>query len=292
MSDVEALVVCEGEDGSLDVRLVERVLEHHAVRARVMAAGDATALRTICRALKHPIELAFELKDRDFTAGTPDLAPPGSPRRLRWRRHEVENFLVEPRVVHLAFEALRVGTTVPPWMTQAPPDVAAAGALMGALATNLLPDHLGGTMWFERYARSTRNNPATFRRPGAGAVQRDGWVTSLTQEAQRIVGGCNALAADPLFDGPSIGAEWTRRLTELTASDFVTSGAYLRDMEGKALLGALHRRVQSWPGGAKVTRAGLESLLFDALVSLLGTAYEPTDFRDLAEHIRHHAAVA
>lgn len=288
MSQMEALVVCEGDEGSLDVRVVERVLEHHAVPARVVAAGDATALRVICRILKYPVELAFELKDRDFAPAAQAIASPLKPRKLRWRRHEVENFLIEPRVVLRAFDALRLEASPLPWLNLAPSDVAASEGLMRELATGLLPDHVGGQMWFERYVRSTSNNPATYRRPSPRDVQRDGWAASLALEAQRVVKGCSDLAADPLFDGAAIRAEWQSRSRDLATSDFVTSGAYLQDMEGKALLGALHKRVQSWPR-AVVSRADLESLLFEALVSSIGTADEPADFRDFADHIRRFA---
>jgi len=289
MTEVELLVVCEGEDGSLDVRVLERVLERHGVRARVMAAGNATALATLCRALKHPFDLAFEMKDSDFAAVAATIAVPDKPRKLRWRRHEVENFLVDPQVVLRAFDDLRRGPPFLPWVSQAPVDLAGARALMAELATDLLDDHVGGTMWFTRYVRSTRNNPATFRRPADPEVREAGWARTLRSEAARVVADCNALAADPLFASASIDEDWGRRLSELKASDFVRSGRYLIEMEGKALVGALYRRVVSW-GGARVKRRDFESQLLDALLSLLGTADEPADFLALVAHLRAHAA--
>ncbi len=289
MAEVEVLVVCEGEDRSFDVRILKRVLEHHGVRARVVPAGDAVTLGALRATLGYDERVSFSIKDRDFLRAAPTIAP--KPRKLRWRCHEIENFLVAPAVVHAAFDRLRGDLTGSLWLAQAPPDLSGVSALLRELGAALMPRHAGGLMSAARSQRSTTNNPATFRRPSPPDVERLGWPNALAQEARRVVLACQALAADPLFQEAPIRAEWTRQLSDLSASDFITSGRYLVDMEGKALLGALHARLRSW--GAKVSQDDFASeALVPALFSLLGTADEPTDFRDLAEHIRHHAAVA
>jgi hypothetical protein len=288
MSEVEILLICEGNDTSLDVRIVGPVLEKHQIRARVIAADNALVPETTAAILGYPRKLLFELKDLDFAAAADSIAP-RKPHKLRWRRHEIENFIVHPWVLATTLRQLRREDTRFPWLAQAPDDEEGARRVLEEIGESLLEHHLGGTMWFERYRRSTQENPATFRRPSGEEVQTLGWPGALAREAKRVLEGCQALAQDALLDPAAIPDIWKERLQELTASDFIRSGRFLEAMEGRRLFRALHKKFISW-GAAKLKPADLETILLQALLSSLGTPDEPADFRDLADHIKSQLA--
>jgi hypothetical protein len=236
--------------------------------------------------LRYDERVSFSIKDRDFLPAERTIAP--KPRKLRWRSHEIENFLVAPAVVHAAFERLRLEAPGEAWLAHAPANLPGVETLILDLAVRLLPVHIGGLMASERSLRSTTSNPTSFRRPSTPDVDRLGWPGALAQEAHRVVLGCQSLAMDSLFQEAAIHADWARYLAEIPASGFFSSGRYLADMEGKALLGALHALACSW--GMRASRDAFASeALVPALFSLLGSKDEPTDFRDLAEHIRRRS---
>jgi hypothetical protein len=288
MNEGEILLLCEGTNASLDLRIIDRVLAHHGIRARVIAAGNATGTGTMAPILGYPPKLVFELKDLDFAAVAPTIAP-RKPRKLRWRRHEIENFITDPWVLTTTLQQLRQGDPPLDWISQAPEDEAGARRVLEEIARPLLAHHVGGTMWFERFCRSTQDNPTTFRRPSKEEINDLGWAGSLAREAERVVTGCQQLARDPLLDSTRIADDWNARVQAIEASDFIRSGRFLAVMEGKMLFHALHQRFVSW-GAKKLTPSDLEDRLLEALLSSLGTSAEPADFRDLADHIKTQLA--
>lgn len=289
----ELLLVCEGTPTSLDVRVLELALKPLAgsVPVRVYPAGDAKGRGMLCDALGIPSTQSLEIKDRDFLPRTETLVL--QPRAMRWRRHEVENFLVDPDVVLEALTLLRREGDSPAWLATLPVDREGVVDLLVDIARPLLPRYVGGLIASELTTRCTHNNPTTFRRPRPPTDTADAWAAALATEAMRVRQGCGALATDSALDPASLDARYRARLHSLEGSDFLTSEAFVLDMEGKCLRdGLLHVLRQA--GAGRLSANDLDTLLLQGLEQLTGRGHRfaPDDFGELcAEVLRTHDAL-
>lgn len=289
----ELLLVCEGEPTSLDVRVIELALKplRASAHIRVYPAGDAKGRGLLCDALGIPSSHALEIKDRDFLPPSPALVL--SPRKMRWRRHEIENFLLDPGVVLAALTKLRALADPPTWLSSAPSSRADVVALLKDIARPLLPRHVGGLVASELTRRCTHDNPTTFRRPNPVSDTADEWAASLTEEARRVLAGCGALASAPDLDPQTLDARYRGRLGELETSDFLASERFLLDMEGKRLRDGLLHALRAL-GAVHLTKDDLDTVLLEGLSLLLGggPGLVPDDFSELrAEVLRVHQAL-
>lgn len=100
-------------EGKLDAELLGALLPAAMARPPVVQrAGSKSSLKTICR-YENPAcdgTVAY-LRDRDFDY-EPDGATvgpcliPGSPRGWHWKRHEIENYLLDPEMVCRVFPSV------------------------------------------------------------------------------------------------------------------------------------------------------------------------------------------
>lgn len=115
----EVYLICEGPADGLDVRVLNLVIaEKFSKAVWINAAGGDTSLGSVAtwfeeksrRSLKNgtlgpPVDRAYSVEDRDYCSAQEVEARwrPAS-KRFMWRRHEIENYLLDPRVVAGAFE--------------------------------------------------------------------------------------------------------------------------------------------------------------------------------------------
>src|SRR5262249_42766939 len=120
-----------------------------------------------------------------------------------WRRHEIENYLLHPRVVLALFHDYRA--TGAPWAVALPatePDVL---ALLATIAGPLVENHAGEVLRVELLRHSTAKGNLQYgalrppAAPGATVAGQAVWVRALQHEAARLCAVCSAAAALPEF---------------------------------------------------------------------------------------------
>src|SRR5437868_14011576 len=102
-------LVCEGGNAGLDNRVLDRlVIQFHNLAVQVAPSGGGGGLGAVRVYLlsRAPSDVAISVEDRDYYhthaqahARWANLTAP----RYIWRRHEIENYLLHPRVVLALF---------------------------------------------------------------------------------------------------------------------------------------------------------------------------------------------
>ena len=242
-------LVCEGGTTGLDNRVLDRlVIQFHNLAVQMAPSGGSGGLGAVRVYLlnRSPNDVAISVEDRDYYrtqaqahATWANLAA----NAYIWRRHEIENYLLHPRVVLALFDDYRAAGT--PWAAALPatePDVL---ALLQTVAAPLLENHAGEVLRVELLRHSTAGGNLQFgaiRPPapaGASVPGQAAWVLALQQEAARLCGVCTAAAALPEFQPAAIAARYQTLLAQFQAPAFLTSGDFLVDMGGHELMAAL-----------------------------------------------------
>ena len=99
------LLLCEG--GS-DERFLDRIFNTRELKAQQV--GGTRNLRPAAAYLTRQNQLVFTIQDRDFrppSEAEECYDPNYANRHFMWRRHELENYLIEPRVVANCFKRLQ-----------------------------------------------------------------------------------------------------------------------------------------------------------------------------------------
>lgn len=279
-------LICEGRRDGLDQRLLDRLVVRRVVRAvLVEPAGGDRGLEAVRRHFdRPPAGHAVSVQDRNYeplARGESSWANP-APKKFLWRRHEIENYLLEPLVIHALFEGYRRASGAA-WSMALPVTEAGVGDLLRALAVPLLPAHAANVAREElvRLINATGELKFAPRKPPAPAH----WLASLQAEAARLVRACGDVAASPEFGPARIEARFQALLASFQRPDFLTSGEYTRDMAGKELLGGLHSRLRGLGAPKGLTREELEDQLAGAAdrVYRPRATYAPDDFADLAD---------
>jgi hypothetical protein len=191
--------------------------------------------------------------------------PAGTNRKLTWRRHEIENYLLEPPVVLAAFQSFRQSPRRA-WAEALPSDEAAVVELLAQLARAALAAHAAQVLCRQLHDVTTMGNPAEFRVPARAhrPRQRDEWLVALRTEAARVREAGSDLAGSAALESSGIEARYDALLADFQRPEFVDGRSYLIDMAGKDLLKTLAVHVQ-------VSRETLE----DELLRVLPRVYEP-----------------
>lgn len=154
MADV--YLICEGPADGLDVRVLNLVIAQKFSKAVLInAAGGDTSLGSVAtwfeersrRPLKNgtlssPIDRAYSVEDRNYRSEQEvEVRWRPASKRFMWGRHEIENYLLDPRVVASAFEALRPDVDSWPGTYARTPDE--VRALLNHLCHEMLEHHVG-----------------------------------------------------------------------------------------------------------------------------------------------------
>jgi len=288
-------LVCEGPADGLDGRVLNLVVVQKLGRdVLIEPAGGDRSIGSVAQYLAERYRArAYAVEDRNFRsseeAGQTWKQP--SQKRLIWRRHEIENYLLDPRLVADAFHSLQV--TSVRGADNLPQDGKAAFALLQKLAQPMLENHAGWLTYWNlnsyknaeandvRLLKPTDSLPPVSSVPG-GRVE---WLNYLCSECLRLKQACDHLFSDATFDEPAIAEKYDNVLSQVTQPDFLSSGQFLLDLGGHELMSALR---------AHVNQAGVSSLSFsdweDELLKALDRSYtpgffEPDDFAQLADHL-------
>ncbi len=300
----EIFLICEGYADGVDVRVLNKIVPRLLNReVHIRSAGGDMGLRSVrqyheerSRELKDgklhpPTDKAFLIQDRNFWPRHKADATwsSRSTRSLMWRRHEIENYLLAPRVLLAAFNSLRTSAnSTALWGARLPADESTVSSLLMDLARPLLEGHAGQLLRFEFDVLISHNHSLSFQVSGGNkrSWTKAEWLPKLRQEAERLQLECDKVKTHTLLEPKAIDAQYETILTRICAPAFLQSGEFLEELGGHELMTALLDHIHS---------IGLATLRADTLeaelVEAIGREYQPglfvpDDFAELANRIR------
>ncbi len=287
-------LVCEGSRQGLDERVLDAVvIQYHNLAVLTSPSGGSRGLGAVRAYLQsrsaHDVAVAVEDRNhRPFAVANATWANPAS-QSFIWRRHEIENYLLHPRVVLALFDELR---TLPGlhWTVGLPASESDVDALLQALAAPLLADHAAEVLRDEIVEQINAVGSVGFgiARPappaGAHAPREPEWLAVLLQEATRLSQACTAVASLPPLQAAALTARYGALVAQYQQPAFLTSRDYLRDMGGHELLASLSRHLHSLGAGARFSQQILADELLRRLDQMYhpNTLFQPDDFAELA----------
>ncbi len=200
-------LVCEGGRGSLDQRVLNAVIAQVLnLQVKISGAGGRTSLGSVAAWIEEesrerraggkfsrPKTVALVIEDRDYRQRSEVEAywTQPDPKELVWRRHEIENYVLEPSIVLAVFQSFR--QDVPdPWAQALPADIDAATALLAAVAAPLFEDHAGHLLHWELHVGKRQAGDTDFGQAsppvpsGVSYAGRNEWLALLKTEAVRL----------------------------------------------------------------------------------------------------------
>lgn len=187
-------LVCEY---ALDGRVLDAVvIQRHNLNAQIALSGGNAGLGAIRRYLEtrttHDVAITIRDRDYDRTLAEANATWANTTgRELVRRRHEIENYLLEPRVVLDLFNEWRALPTVS-WATALPSTEADVDTLLQQLAVPLIPSHAADLFRAETTQATNAIGSVRFTRPNAqpaAGSQTPGpaeWLTALVTEGARL----------------------------------------------------------------------------------------------------------
>lgn len=300
-------LVCEGPADGIDARLLNLVIVQKMNQPiQIIPVGGKSSLGSVATWLEErsrkPLpdgtlspswDRAYAIEDRDFRSleeAERTWRPPNQ-KRWVWRRHEIENYLLDPRLVADTFRALKAAHVR--GADALPDDPDAVLSLLQELARPMLEDHAGWlTYW--RLVSHKRNTvdtrllwPHTPLQPSPGSAYpgRAEWLDYLHSECVRLKEACRQISGAVTFDEPAVVEAYDYTLSQVTNPDFLASGRFLLDLGGHESMSALCAYVNQ-AGVPRLSHSDLETELLDALDRLYGPGFfEPDDFAQLAERL-------
>jgi hypothetical protein len=297
---VAVYLVCEGFLQGLDWRVLQAlVIQFHNLSVLIEAAGGSKGHGAVRAYLESrtPRDVGIAIEDRDYrplTAANASWVNQAG-KSFIWRRHEIENYLLQPRVVLELFNDFRA----PParaWAAQLPATEPDVSALLQQLASPLLEDHAAGVLQEELLRQINGIGSVSFGPPrpapaaGAHAPGQAEWIGALQQEATRLCQTCNDVASLPHLQVATITARYRTLLAHYQMPAFLTSGDYLIDMGGHELLAALSRHLRGLGAPGRLNERALGDELLRVLTRIYqpNTFYQPDDFLELAVILRQY----
>jgi hypothetical protein len=273
------------------------VIQNHNIAVLIEPSGGSKghgAVRSYLQS-RSPQDVAIAIEDRDYrprSIATATWANQAA-RNFIWRRHEIENYLVHPRVVVELFHEIRGAGAA--WANSLPGTEADTDALLQTLAHPLLEDHSAEVLKDEVIRQINGIGSLSFAPPrrvpsGAHTCGQAQWMPALQQEATRLCSTCSAVAVLPDLQPAAITARYQALITSFQVPGFLTSGDYLIDMSGKSLLGALSRHLGSFGSPAGLDRDALATALLHVLERIYqpNSIYHPDDFAELAAILQQY----
>lgn len=286
-------LVHEGPADGLDKRVLDAlVVAIPGVQVNLLAAGGDRGLGSVVAALRHRGDRALYVEDRNFrpAAGAQASWAKAAPTGVIWRRHEIENYLLEPRTVLRAFLQLR-GTVPQAWVGTLPQTLADAAELLIKLAMPLLEHHAGTVLFHELYRQQRQACPTDWAlpkvpcQPGGPYSSRQQWLAALITEIARAAQAATAVGGLTFLSAALVEARYDAIHQELRQPAFVAGKGHLIDLEGKRLLAELLSYLRAL--GAKMTQETLEDELLTALEAeyRAGGLFQPDEFAELRQRL-------
>lgn len=307
----DVVLVCEGRHDRIDQQVLDHlVMAAHRAPGKLKSAGGSGGLGTVGQFLvqesargpkagSHVTTIVFTVKDRDFRPRSDADATWADPkcRNLVWRRHEMENYLLDPAVVHEWFESLRRKSLPGIGVRGLPANFDEVVNLLRTFAEVRREHHAGQLLHWEMLCTyQPYQNAMALQRPKRSgemvlsparlpAPSRSHWLEALNRNWQRITRTHRNLHL-PKWSTHRIRTRYDEILDQFD-SRYFTEREYLLDFEGKGLLWALCDYVKQTCHLHTLKEATVEQDLLFALPIAYQKhqPFRPDEFKDLAQRM-------
>ena len=281
------LLLCEGDS---DERLLDRIFNTRELKAQQV--GGVGNLRPAAAYLTRQNQPVFTIQDRDFrplSEAEECYDPNYADRHFMWRRHELENYLIEPRVVANCFKQLQPYSKV-----TLPETENSARHWIKNLAQDLLEDQAGRqTAWELR-----RQLHDTF--PTISSISQENAILSREEWQNRLITAMEEMRSQTQqFEGfvqttdTNILQNYETNLQAFSEHSFLDMDGHLKDFGGHEMVLKIYQEAR-----INVRHYGLQDFQTDLVNSFVEewnrdpSFLQPNDFDDLRAAIRRLAGAS
>lgn len=275
------LLLCEGDS---DERLLDRIFNTRELKAQQV--GGTRNLRPTAAYFTQQDQLVFTIQDRDFrplSEAEECYSENYTGRHFMWRRHELENYLIEPRVVANCFKRLQPHSKI-----TLPETEDSARHWIRDLAQALLEDQAGRRTAWELHHQLHDTFPTISSiSQGNAILSREEWqnrlITTMEEmrsQTQQFEGFVQTTDADILQN-------YEANLQAFSEHSFLDTDGHLKDFGGREMVQKIYQEVQ-----INVSRYGLQNFQTDLVNSFVeewnrdSSFLQPNDFDDLSAAIQ------
>jgi hypothetical protein len=288
----ELRLLCEGES---DVAVLKPMFQFLNAAVTVESVGGIGSLGGAAALSRRRGDTVATVGDREYrTRAQADAAFAAGSKRFLWRRHSIENYLLQPPVVVEALQLLRQKLTqqfpkLPDWAKALPDKPDDIAEVLRRTAQELAPrEALCLALWRLRDDLDLAiGQPVQWRTPTAHE-NATGCREALVSEAGRLIAAMQARINCPLLAAEAVVRRYEEHYATLCSADYLQQLTFLEEFRGHDLLERFHEQAraewklqQSPKGFTKRLIEGLE-VAYKAQPNLFGT----DDFRDLANGVR------
>lgn len=281
------LLLCEGES---DERFLDRIFNTRELKAQQV--GGIRNLRPASAYLKRQNQLVFTIQDRDFrplSDAEECYSENYTGRHFMWRRHELENYLIEPRVVANCFKQLQSHSKI-----TLPETEDSVKHWIKNLAQTLLEDQAGRRTLWELRHQLHNPFPTTSSRSQGNVIQnREEWQKRLISEMKEIRSQAQQFEEFVRTTDADILQNYEANLQVFSEPSFLDTDRHLKDFGGHEMVQKIYQEAQ-----INVRRYGLQDFQTDLVNSFVEewnrdrSFLRPNDFDALGVAIRRLTGAA
>ena len=275
------LLLCEGDS---DERLLDRIFNTRELKAQQV--GGARNIRPAAAYLTRQNQPVFTIQDRDFRSlseAEKCYSQNYADRHFMWRRHELENYLIEPRVVANCFKQLQPYSKV-----TLPETENSARHWIKELARDLLEDQAGRQTAWELRRQLHDTFPTTSSISQENAIQsREEWQNRLINEMEEIRSQARQFEEFVQTTDADILQNYEVNLQIFSEPSFLNTDRHLRDFGGHEMVQMIYQEAR-----INIRRYGIQEFQTDLVESFVeewnrdSSFLQPNDFDDLSAAIR------
>ena len=280
------LLLCEGDS---DERFLDRIFNTRELKAQQV--GGVRNLRPTAAYLTRQNQLVFTIQDRDFrplSEAEECYSTNYTGRHFMWRRHELENYLIEPRVVANCFKQLQPHSRV-----TLPDTEDSARHWIRNLARDLLEDQAGRrTSWELRHQLHDTFPTISSISQGNPIQNREEWQNRLISEMKEIRSQAHRFEEFVQTTDTDILQRYEANLQAFSEPSFLDMDGHLKDFGGHEMVQKIHQEAQ-----INVSRYGIQEFQTDLIESFVeewnldSSFLQPNDFDALGAAIRRLTGV-
>lgn len=238
--DSVPLLLCEGAS---DERLLNRIFSNRELKAQQV--GGTRNLGPVAAYWAHQNQPVFTIRDREFGSLPEAEACYGADytnRHFTWRRHELENYLIEPRVLVNCFKQLK------PYIDSRinlPETENSAKVWLKGLAGDLLEDQAGRKTAWELYQQLQEKFPVAFSGLQSNKMKNGkDWVEDLISEMKNLRSQTKQIEDFAQMSESDIRQIYETNLQIFSEPSFLEEEGHTRDFAGKKVAQKVHQEIK------------------------------------------------